>query len=206
MTINCTHTQQYMTVFDCNLILSFGLPKSLTKELTKNRISAHDFFNWTWPLLQTKNSTWATNLCAMQSGGRWGAFFLLCRKYTNLRITLFNKLNLKIPVLKPNTNECFKLLYELMNPSNVVDTKLIYSWGVRIEVVDLLIVFSCLFCLMFIFYISCQWRTPSVFVGFPIKYSILFCSWTNTLYQARLFRLGSAARPWLSYPTLLRLG
>ena len=28
-------------------------------------------------------------------------FFLLCIKYTNLRITLFNKLNLKIPVLKP---------------------------------------------------------------------------------------------------------
>ena len=40
-----------------------------------------------------------------------------------MRITLFNKLNLKTPVLKPNTNECFKLLYELMNPSSAVDTK-----------------------------------------------------------------------------------
>ena len=59
---------------------------------------------------------------------RWkirSIFFLFCRKYTNLRITLFNKLNLKIPVLKPNTNECFKLLYELLNPSSAVDTKLI---------------------------------------------------------------------------------
>ena len=26
---------------------------------------------------------------------------------------------------------------------------------------------------MFILYISCQWRTPSVYVGFPIKYSII---------------------------------
>ena len=43
---------------------------------------------------------------------------------TNLQITLCKKLNLKIPVLKPNTNECFKLLYELMNPSNAVATKL----------------------------------------------------------------------------------
>ena len=33
--------------------------------------------------------------------------------------------NLKKPVLKPNTNECFQLLYELMNPSSAVDTKLI---------------------------------------------------------------------------------
>ena len=52
-------------------------------------------------------------------------FFLFRRKYTNLHITLFNKLNLKIPVLKPNTTECFKSLYELMNPSSAVDTKLI---------------------------------------------------------------------------------
>ena len=52
-------------------------------------------------------------------------FSLFCRKYTNLRITLFNKLNLKIPILKPNTNECFKLLYELMKPSSSVNTKLI---------------------------------------------------------------------------------
>ena len=27
-----------------------------------------------------------------------------------------------IPILKTNTNECFKLLYELMNPSSAVDT------------------------------------------------------------------------------------
>ena len=37
-----------------------------------------------------------------------------------LRITLFNKLNLKISVLKPNTYECFKLFYEVMNPSSAV--------------------------------------------------------------------------------------
>ena len=36
-------------------------------------------------------------------------------KYINLRITLFNKLHLKIPFLKPNTNKCFKLFYESMN-------------------------------------------------------------------------------------------
>ena len=41
------------------------------------------------------------------------------------------------------------------------------------QIVDLLIIFSCLFYLMFILYISCQLRTP-VYVCFPIKYSILF--------------------------------
>ena len=68
--------------------------------------------------------------------GRWGHLFefiwvedekhcfLFCRKYTNLRITFFNKLNLKIPVLKPYTNDSLKLLYELMNPSSVVDLDL----------------------------------------------------------------------------------
>ena len=55
----------------------------------------------------------------------WGHFFLFYRKYTNLQITLFDKLYLKIPVLKPNTNERFKLLYELRNPSSAVETKLI---------------------------------------------------------------------------------
>ena len=61
----------------------------------------------------------------MQSGEDEEHFFLFCRKYINLRITLFNKLHLKIRVLKPNTNEFFKLFYELMNPSSAVDTKLI---------------------------------------------------------------------------------
>ena len=28
-------------------------------------------------------------------------------------------------ILRPNTNECFKLFYELMNPTSVVDTKLV---------------------------------------------------------------------------------
>ena len=51
--------------------------------------------------------------------------FLFFSKYTNLQVTLLNKLHLKTPVLKPNTNECFKIVYEFMNPSSAVDTKLI---------------------------------------------------------------------------------
>ena len=41
-------------------------------------------------------------------------FALFCSKYKyiGLRIILLNKLNLKIPVLKVNTNECFKLFYD----------------------------------------------------------------------------------------------
>ena len=44
-------------------------------------------------------------------------FFLFCGKYTDLRIILFNKLHLKIPVLQLNINECFKLFYDLMSHS-----------------------------------------------------------------------------------------
>ena len=54
-----------------------------------------------------------------------GIFFLFCSKYTDLRIALFTKLHLKIPDLKPKTDECFKLFSNLMNPSSAVDTKLI---------------------------------------------------------------------------------
>ena len=54
-----------------------------------------------------------------------GEQFFFCRKYTNLRITSFNQLHLKISVLKRRTDECLKLFYELMNPSSAADTKLI---------------------------------------------------------------------------------
>ena len=37
---------------------------------------------------------------------------------------MFNKLHLEIPALNLNTNECLKLLYDLMNSSFAVDTKL----------------------------------------------------------------------------------
>ena len=55
-------------------------------------------------------------------------FFLFCSKYTDLRISLFNKLHLKIPVVKLNTNECFKLIYDLMNPRSAVCTELICNF------------------------------------------------------------------------------
>ena len=51
-------------------------------------------------------------------------FILFCSKYTDLRITLFDRLHLKISVLKLNTYECFKLFYDLMNHRSAVNTNL----------------------------------------------------------------------------------
>ena len=70
-----------------------------------------------------------------------------------MRIKLLNELHFKMPVLKFNTNGCFKLFYELMNPSSAVDKKTylqIYSGSTGTKVVDLMFGFSCVFCLMFI--------------------------------------------------------
>ena len=108
--------------------LSFGLRKSLTKELTKIKINAHDLLiergRYFRPRIPREQRICVQ--CSQMEDEEH--IFLFCRNYTNLRITLFNKLNLKIPVLKLNTNECFKLFYELMNPSSAVDTKLIYKF------------------------------------------------------------------------------
>ena len=65
--------------------------------------------------------------CAMQSGRRKtrSIFFLFCSKYTDLRITLFDIIHLKIQVLKLNTIECFEIFYDFMSPSSDVVTKCI---------------------------------------------------------------------------------
>ena len=60
-----------------------------------------------------------------------------------------------------------------------MDTKLIFKFiheALKIKIVDLLFVFSCLSCLMFLLNISYEWRTPSVYVGLPLNI-ILFYSW-----------------------------
>ena len=56
-------------------------------------------------------------------------FTLFCNKYTSFRVSLFIKLHFKIPVLKLNTNESFKLFYDLINPSSAVDTKRICKFN-----------------------------------------------------------------------------
>ena len=126
--INANILHTYSKIYDSFCLqpyLSFGLPKSLSKELTKNRISAHDLLIERGRYFRTRIPREQRICVQCNQVEDEEHFFLFCRKYTNLRIKLFNKLNLKIPVLKPNTNECFKLLYELMNPSSAVNTKLI---------------------------------------------------------------------------------
>ena len=46
------------------------------------------------------------------------------RLYTDLRITLFDKLQLKMPAKKLNTDECFESFHNFINPSRAVDTNI----------------------------------------------------------------------------------
>ena len=58
-------------------------------------------------------------------------FFLFYSIYTDLRITLFDKLHLKIPALKLNIIERFKVFYDLVNPRNNVNSNVFVNLFTR---------------------------------------------------------------------------
>lgn len=114
--------------FDTPNYLNFNLPKSLTNNLTKLRISAH-------PLLIEKGRYFRPKLlrnqrlCTMCNKIEDEKHFVLfCSKHDQLRRKLFSDLNLNQDCNESSSDETSQLFKKLMNPSNVYETKFICSY------------------------------------------------------------------------------
>ena len=109
--------------FTCQTYLSFGISKALTKELSKLRISAHDLKiekgRYFRPVIP-RNQRLCSNCDQIEDEIH---FVLFCNKFKDLRTLLFQRLNIHIHDLKPNTVEAFTVFSKLLNPTNEKETK-----------------------------------------------------------------------------------
>ena len=55
-------------------------------------------------------------------------FMLFCSKFKDLRILLFQRLNIHTHDLRPNTVEAFSVFSKQLNPTNEKETKYIYYY------------------------------------------------------------------------------
>lgn len=113
------------TQFSLQNYLSFGLPKTTTKELSKLRISAHDLLiergRYFRPQIPRNKRLCVT--CNQIENEEH--FMLYCSKFSLNRTNLFKKLNLDYHDLAPNTDTAFNIFHHLLNPRNAEETKLI---------------------------------------------------------------------------------
>ena len=121
-----TYSQIYKN-FTCQTYLSFGLSKTVTKELSKLRISAHDLMikrgGYFRPVIP-RNQRVRLNCEQVEDEIH---FMLFCSKFKDLRI-LFRRLNIHTHDLRSNTIEVFSVFSKLLNPTNVKETKYICNY------------------------------------------------------------------------------
>ena len=109
--------------------LSFKLPVSITKELTKLRVSAHSLLiekgRYFRPKLEYKN-----RLCIQCNNVEDEEHFLLfCNKFSNLRLQLFQNLNMEKPNdLCPQSHSSTVIIDKLVNPNCIDNTKHVCSF------------------------------------------------------------------------------
>lgn len=109
--------------FTCQTYLSFGLSKALTKELSKLRISVHDLMTekgrYFRPVIP-RNQRLCSSCEQVEDEIH---FVLFCNKFRDLRTLLFERLNIHIHDLRPNTMAAFNVFSKLLNPTNEKETK-----------------------------------------------------------------------------------
>lgn len=102
--------------------LSFNLPNSLTNNLTKLRISAHQLLvekgRYFRPKIERKNRL-CTNCNELEDEEH---FLLYCEKFKDLRSNLFTKMNIQINDLCPRNIYSTSVLNKLLNPTCKDDT------------------------------------------------------------------------------------
>jgi len=102
--------------------LSFNLPNSLTNNLTKLRISAHQLLiekgRYFRPKIERKNRL-CTNCNELEDEEH---FLLYCEKFKDLRSNLFTKMNIQINDLCPRNIYSTSVLKILLNPTCKDDT------------------------------------------------------------------------------------
>lgn len=111
------------TQFSVQNYLSFGLPKSKTKQLSKLRISAHDLLvergRYFRPQIPREKRLCIN--CNMLENEEH--FILFCSKYSSIRNNLLRKLNIDYHDLIPNSTGSLNIFTRLMNPVTVEETK-----------------------------------------------------------------------------------
>ena len=107
--------------------LSFGLPKRITKELTKIRISSHDLLiergRYFRPKIPRKERK--CDICQLVEDEEYFMFF-----FNDLRSDHFEKLGIlrTYQELKPNSHESISVLNKILNQQNVDNVKLISTF------------------------------------------------------------------------------
>ena len=104
--------------------LSLSLPKQITKEMTKMRISSHDLLVEKGRYFRPKISRKCSSCQVVEDEEH---FMLFCNKFSNLRLDLLTKLDIQTDYqgLKPNSYESITLLNKLLNPQTIDNVKLI---------------------------------------------------------------------------------
>ena len=104
-------------------LTSFGLSKTVIKELSKLRISAPDLIEkgrYFRPVIP-RNQRVCLNCEQVEDKIH---FMLFCSESKDLRILLFQRLNIHTHDLRPNTVEAFSMFPKLLNPTNEKETKI----------------------------------------------------------------------------------
>ena len=122
----CTFSYVY-NEFRLQSYLSLSLPKQITKELTKMRISSHDLLIEKGRYFRPKISRNDRKCSTCQVVEDEEHFMLFCNKFSNLRLDLLTKLDIPTDYqgLKPNSYESITLLNKLLNPQTIDNVKLI---------------------------------------------------------------------------------
>ena len=107
--------------------LIYAIPKSVTKELAKLRISAHDLLiergRYFRPKLPREQ-----RLCTECNEIEDELHFMLfCTKFKDLRASLLGKFACNID-LRPNTYEAFNIFSRLVNPTSLIETKAVCTY------------------------------------------------------------------------------
>ena len=127
---NKLHTYMYSKLYDeysHQTYLTYAIPKSVTKELAKLRISAHDLLiergRYFRPKLPREQ-----RLCTECNEIEDELHFMLfCTKFKDLRASLLGKFACNID-LQPNTYEAFNIFSRLLNPTSLIETKAVCTY------------------------------------------------------------------------------
>ncbi|MEW8548168.1 MAG: reverse transcriptase domain-containing protein, partial [Candidatus Thiodiazotropha sp.] len=119
---------QIYTQFSLQNYLTFGLPKSKTKELSKLRISSHDLLiergRYFRPKVPRENRLCMT--CNKIEDEEH--FMIYCSRFSMIRNDLFTRMNIDCNDVKPNTGASSIILNRLLNPANIEETKFVCNF------------------------------------------------------------------------------
>ena len=107
--------------------LTYAIPKSVTREQAKLRISAHDLMIERGRYFRPRLSREQRVCPECNQVEDEIHFMLFCNKYKDLGISLLQIFACDID-LRPNSDEAFDIFSRLVNPSSLIETKAVCSY------------------------------------------------------------------------------